>query len=147
MHMLTPSRRAEREVERTAERVRAVGLPREELDQAVTRVRSLAAEAEDDVERIEIEAAADALRQLPDIVEMERVYGPLQCSKAVAAAERLVAWAWEKLPTLDGRIERVRAAVRRIEQLPSATIEEEYALRTHRIDLLDLLATLEMRKR
>jgi hypothetical protein len=147
MQMLTIPERAGRELELAAKRLRADRLSTEDLDRTVERVRRLAAEAEDDADRIEIEAAAEALKQLPDALAMERVCGPVESSKVVALVERLVAWAWEDLPTLDARIERVRAAVRRIEQLPTPTIVEEHVLRTQRADLLDLLAALEARKR
>lgn len=145
MQMLTTSQRADREFDQASRRLRAGRLRPDELDRTISRIRDLAGETADDVDRVEIEAAAEALRVLPDVLEMDQVYGPLRSSELVVQVERIVAWGWEELPSTEARIDRVRSALRRIDLLPKGTPAEEHVRRIQRVDLLDLLAALKAR--
>jgi hypothetical protein len=143
MQILTTSQRADREFDEASKRLRAGRLRPDELARTVSRLRDLAGETADEVDRVEIEAAAESLRVLPEILEMDRVYGPLRSSHLVAEVERIVAWGWEELPSTEARIDRVHSALRRIDLLPKGSPAEEHVRRTQRVDLLDLLAALQ----
>jgi hypothetical protein len=146
MAMTTTTSRADRELERTSRQFRAGQIGAADLERAAARIEAMAGEAEGEADRIEIAAAARVVRDLPRTVEEEAVYGPLQSSKLVRDVERIVTWAWEELPTTRQRVERVRAALKRIDLLPPGSVQESHVVRTQRTDLLDLLAALEAQR-
>jgi hypothetical protein len=143
MALITTSGDADRELEEASRQFRAGQIGVHDLERVAVHIEGMAARAEGDADRIEVRAAARAVRDLPGIVEREKVYGPLQASELAGQVDRIVAWAWEELPTTRARIERVRAAIKRIDLLPSGTLEESFVVSAQRDDLLGLLAALE----
>src|SRR3982074_2096363 len=117
---------ADRELEQASCQFREGQIGVDDLERIAVRIEALAGNAQGDADRIEIAAAASAVRELPDTVEEERTYGPLQSSGLVGQVERIVTWAWEELPTTAARIDRVRAAIKRIDPLPKGSPHESH---------------------
>lgn len=143
MRPITHTSDADRLLEQASHRFRAGEIGRDGLERVAGQLDAMAWRAGDGADRIEIEAAASAVRDLPRQVDDEALLGSLPASELIRHVERIVAWAWEELPTTRARMERVRAALKRIDLLPEASPQERYALETQRADLAWLLASLE----
>jgi hypothetical protein len=138
--------RAEQEFEQASHQFREGKLGREGLEQAAEHIDSVAQGLEDEGARMEMGALSQSLRALPDTIERERASRPEADSRIVDEAEQLVAWAWQELPTIDARIERVRDAIDRIDRLPKGDVDEQYLITAQRTRLLDLSTALEVNR-
>ena len=138
--------RAEREFEQASRQFREGNLSPEELAGAAGRIDAMAGSIADEGARMEVGALSRSLRALPDTIERDQLHGPQPDSRIVDEAEQLVAWAWEDLPTIDARIERVRQAIERVDRLEKGGVDERYLVRAQRTKLLDLLTALEVKR-
>lgn len=139
--------RAEQQYDEAAARFRAGELTAPELEGAAARIAELRRTTEDETAQIEIDALADSLRELPDVIRDERLFdAPPLTSSLVDQAKQLASWGWEELPTVEARIERVKAAIEHIDRLPEGGVEEEAAIRAERAQLQELLSSLEVNR-
>lgn len=143
----TPGRDpAGRLFEEACRRLRSGELGVDELHGLAARVETLAGGLDGEAQRLEMRTAARALRDLPDILASEAVYGSLASSGVRAELDRLVEWAWEDQPSIDLAVRRAREALERVDRLQPGTRQEARVLRAGRGDLADRLAALEARR-
>lgn len=127
-------------------RLRTGELDQDDLLGLAARVEALAGGLEDDGQRLEMRAAARVLRDLPDTLAQDAVYGPLASSDLVAQVDRVVDWAWEDVHSTEQAVRRAREALGRLDRLRPGTPEEARVLRAQRADLADRLAAAEARR-
>jgi hypothetical protein len=127
-------------------RLRTGELGQDGLRGLADRVEALAGDLEDDGQRVEMRAAARAVRDLPDVIAQDAVYGPLASSDVVAQVDRVVDWAWEDVHSTDQAMRRAREALGRLDRLRAGSPAEDRVLRAQRADLADRLAALEARR-
>ena len=127
-------------------RLRSGELGVDELQGLAARVETLAAGLDGEAQRLEMRTAARALRDLPDLLASEAVYGSLASSGVLAELDRLVEWAWEPQPSTELAVRRARAALGRVDRLQPGTREEARVLRAARADLSDRVAALQGRR-
>jgi hypothetical protein len=137
---------ARRLLDEASRRLRSGELCAGELHGLAARVDALAGGLADEGQRLELRAAATLLRDLPDTLAQDAVYGPLESSDVVAELDRLVDWAWEGLPSTEQAIRRARDALGQIDRLRAATPDEARVLGAERADLADRLAALEAQR-
>jgi hypothetical protein len=125
-------------------RLRSGELSQADLYGLAARVEALAGGLEDEGQRLEMRAAARAVRDLPDTLAQDAVYGPLESSDVVAQVDRVVDWAWEDVHSTDQAVRRAREALGRLDRLRAGGPEEDRVLRAQRADLADRLAALEV---
>lgn len=127
-------------------RLRTGELDQDDLHGLAARVEALADDLEDEAQRLEMRAAARAVRDLPDAIAEAAVYGPLASSDVVAQVDRVVDWAWQDVHSTDQARRRAREALGRLDRLRAGSPEEDRVLRAQRADLADRLAALEARQ-
>lgn len=102
----------------------------EGVEAAAAQIEALTGEVPDEVAAEQIQAAAEAVREVPALVSMDRKYDPVRRSRLLDQADAIFEAADPAGLDESDRLERARNAYHRLSELPQGTPEEEHAVCT-----------------
>lgn len=120
--------RASRMFDEAAAQIRSGQLSGEGVEAAASQIESVISPTDNEEVSLEVRSTAEALRELPSFLEMERRSGTAGGSDLVGEAEAITDWSWGRDVAAEDRLRRAQDAYQRLNALPRGDREEEFAI-------------------